>query len=97
MGKNYAGRKPSGVFVFAKSKAVSQGRSAFGADIFALVAEDVLVAVAENAGGLELFQHDGVLRHEDLQRIAFGDVQSAAKLNGDDDAAKLVNFAHNTG
>ena len=70
---------------------------AVGAYVFTLEVDHILGVVAENAGGLVLFQYNGGAVHIDLQRILFRDVQGAAQFDGQDDPPQFIYFAHNAG
>ena len=70
---------------------------AIGADVAPLEGHDVFGVAAEHAGGLILFQNNGVILDEDLERIAVSDFQGTAQFNRQDNAAKAVNFADDTG
>lgn len=72
-------------------------RRAGGADVPPLERADVFGVAAEHAGGLILFQNNGVILDEDLERIAVSDFQGMAQFNRQDNAAKAVNFADVTG
>ena len=65
-------------------------------DVLALEVDDILCVIAENAGRLILFQHNGSTVHIDLQRILFRDVQGAAQLNGQHDPPQLIHFTHDS-
>ena len=69
---------------------------ALAADILLAEGNQTPGGAAENAGRLKLLQHDSVAFHEDFQFIPLGDVQGAADLNGQDNAAQIVNFSNNT-
>ena len=89
-----------GVFLtlrrFAGAASAGELLDAVEADVFALEVDHVLGVIAEDAGGLILFQNNGGAVHIDFQRIFFGDIQGAAQLNGKNDPAKLVDFAHDS-
>ena len=65
-------------------------RRAGGADVPPLERADVFGVAAEHAGGLILFQNNGVILDEDLERIAVSDFQGTAQFNRQDNAAKAV-------
>ena len=70
---------------------------ALGADVFPVEHNHVLGVVAEDAGGLILFQHNGGSVHVDFQGVLLRDVQRAAQFNREHNAAEFVHFAYNTG
>ena len=76
---------------------VLHGFDTLRADILPVERYDVLCAVTENAGGLILLHHNAGTIDIDLQTVALCDVQSTAKLDGEDDAPQFVYFAHDTG
>ena len=74
---------------------VFQRRDAGGADIFVPVGDNALCAVAKYAGGLEFLEHDGIIGNKDLQSVALSNVEIAAKLDGEYNAAQLINSSDN--
>ena len=68
-----------------------------GADVFAAEVDDILGIIAENTGGLVLFQDDGGSIYIDLQRVLFGDIQSATELDGKYDSAEFSDLSDNAG
>ena len=80
-----------------ESLLVHQLTDAVGADILALEVDDILGVITENTGGLILFQHDGRAVHIDLQGVLLRDVQGAAQLDGQHDAAQLVHLPYDAG
>ena len=75
---------------------ICQDPDAAGADIFALVVQQLPLGTAENAGGLILLQHDPVAVHVDLQSIPFFDVQIPPQLNRKHDPPQFIDFAHDS-
>ena len=80
-----------------RSELFVHGADAVGADVLALVVDDVLRVVAEDAGRLILAQDDGLTIHEDLDAVFFLNAEGSSQLDGEHDTAKLVNFSNNTG
>ena len=72
-------------------------RRAVGSYVTPLERADVLGVAAEHSGGLILFNNKVVILYEDLERIAVSDFQGTAQFNRQDNAAKAVNFADDTG
>ena len=67
------------------------------ADVLALVVDNVLCVVAENAGRLILLEDNGGLVNINLEGVLLGDVQSSAKLDGQDDSAEAVHLSYDAG
>ena len=85
-------------FLLHKSIYVGLERlDALGADIFAVEGYDILCTVAEDTGGLILLHNNAGAIDIDLEAVAFGNVQRAAKLNREDDPSQLVYFSYDTG
>ena len=70
---------------------------AIGADVLAAEVDDILGIIAENTGGLVLFQDDGGSIYIDLQRVLFGDIQSTPELDGENDSAEFIDLSDNAG
>ena len=87
----------SGDFFQLRSELFVHGADAVGADVLALVVDDVLRVVAEDAGRLILAQDDGLTIHEDLDAVLLLDTERSSQLDGKHDTAELVNFSNNTG
>ena len=73
------------------------GLDALGADILAVERYDSLCAVAEDTGGLILLHNNAGAVDINLETVALCDVKRTTKLDGEDDASQLVDFAHDTG
>ena len=70
---------------------------ALGANVLAVEGHNVLRAVTEDTGRL-IFLHDDIGAIDvNLETVTLCDVKSAAKLDGEDNAPQLVDFAHDTG
>ena len=67
------------------------------ADVLALVVHNILRVVAEDAGRLILLEDDSRLINIDLERVLLSDVQSSAKLDGQDDSAEAVHLSYDAG
>ena len=70
---------------------------AVGADVLALVVDYIAAFVTEYAGRLILVQNNIVAFNKYFKSISFGDIQGAAKLDGQNDTQQLVNFSNNSG
>jgi hypothetical protein len=67
------------------------------ADVLALVVDDILSVVAENAGRLILLEDDGRFVNINLKRVLLSDIKSSAKLDRQDDSAKAVHLSYDAG
>ena len=74
-----------------------QLRDAVRADVFAAIADDLLRALAENAGGLILAKNNAVPFHIDFKRVLLADVERTAHLDRENDTAQFIDSAYDTG
>jgi hypothetical protein len=66
---------------------------AVGADVFALIPDNIFRVFAEDARRLVLFEDDVVTVHKDFQRVAFRNIKRAPHFDGQHDTAELVNLS----
>jgi hypothetical protein len=66
---------------------------AIGADVLALITDDIFRIIAKNAGRLVLFEDDAVPVHKDFQRVAFRNIERAPHFDRQHDTAELVNLS----
>ena len=71
--------------------------TAIVANALILIQCNLLVAAAKNAAGLMLPQNDGIALRINFQGIAAGHVQSLAQLDGQSDAAQIINMTNDAG
>ena len=69
-----------------QSRLVDQSGDAGGTNILSLIEFKVIIAIADNAGRLMLFQYDRVICHVNLQGVALCDIHGTAQLDGQHDA-----------
>jgi translation initiation factor RLI1 len=69
----------------------------FGADVFAFVERDVARVAAEDTRRLILFQHDGVVLDENLQRIIVFDLEGTPQFDGENETPDAVDSSHDSG
>jgi hypothetical protein len=85
-------------FLLHKSIYVGLERlDALGADILTVESNDILGAVTEDTSGLIFFHHNAGAVDIDLETVALCDVKRTTKLDGEDNAAQLVDFTYDTG
>ena len=75
-------------------QAAAQLAQTFLTDILILELDDFFGLTAENAGGLVLFQYDSRAINVNFKGIFLCNVQGAAQLNGQYNAAQFVNFTN---
>jgi len=68
-----------------------------GADIFALIVDNILCIRAENTGRLVLFKDNHVAFGVNLDRISFCDIKSSAKFDRYYDSSEVIKFPDYTG
>ena len=68
-----------------------------GTNILSVERHDLFGTVTEDTSGLILLHHDAGAVDVDLQTVSLCDIQSTAQLDGQDNAAQLINFSYNTG
>ena len=66
---------------------------AIRADVLSFIADDVLGAVAENAGRMILVKNDIIAFNKNLKSVFFSDVQCAAQFDREYDSAQLINLS----
>jgi hypothetical protein len=64
------------------------------ADLLAFVVDEVVLGFTENAFRFDLLQNYLIVLDEDFQVVFGGDAEHAADFHGDDDAAKVIQFAY---
>lgn len=87
----------SAVFCLLRSNLVLKLLDAVGADVLALVIDDVFGAVTENAGRVILMKNNVITINKNLESILFSNIQGAAKFDGQNDTSELINFSDNSG
>ena len=80
-----------------RSNLVLKLLDAVGADVLALVIDDVFGAVTENAGRVILMKNNVITINKNLESILFSNIQGAAKFDGQNDTSELINFSYDTG
>ena len=66
---------------------------AVGADVLALITDDIFRIIAKNAGRLVLFEDDTVPVHKNFQRVAFRNIERTPHFDRQHDTAELVNLS----
>ena len=85
----------SGDFFAPYSELLVHSTDAVGANVLALVVDDVFRVITEDAGRLILAQDDGLAIHEDLDAVFFLDAEGSSQLDGEHDTTQLVNLSNN--
>ena len=78
----------SGVFVLV----FSHFADALAADILAAEGNQIPEGAAKYAGWFKLLEDNPVIFHINFQFVPFGNVQGAAKLDGQDDSSQFIHF-----
>ena len=84
--------KPSSILIHALNLL-----EASRADMLTTELDDILTLATEYAGVGILLKYDVAVVGENLQRVLLLNVHSLAKLHGDDNSAKLVDFSYDSG